>query len=46
MGFTGRKVLRRVLRRLSKKGAFEKALRRQKHAFSRVRPPFSYDELR
>ena len=34
VGFNG--VLRRVLRRGSKNGAFEKAPRRQKHAFSRV----------
>ena len=34
----GGKVLRRVLRRGSKKGLSRKALRRRKHAFSRVRP--------
>ena len=34
----GRRVQRRALRRGSKKGLFEKAPRRQKHAVSRVRP--------
>ena len=32
------RVLKRVLRRGSEKGVFEKAPRRQKHVFSRVRP--------
>ena len=40
VGFNGKKVLRRVLRRGSKKGLSRRHPRRQKHAFSRVRPPW------
>ena len=40
VGFNGKKGLRRVSRRGSKKGPSRKAPRRQKYALSRVRPPW------